>query len=334
MKDLRGINQGLIDAFKKSKLYDLVKENSKDVFFCIRNNAIGLYYNADRIAMVSLNCKGELHCKINAYYKTGVHGEGETTLTSDELCKQFGTIKKNSDNRSGSKKTKTSSSDRCADDSTRSASLDEKRAQQALVYANNTNSQSKWICIDIEYKQSTKVQSGKKKPFTGRFDIIAISKEKPHRIAIIELKYNGKAIGGDSGVVKHLKDFYNFNDRQCIENLKNEIKVVLSNLSALSFTEMLPVINDIEKDFSEKIEFYMICLYDTKESTRGTVGGYLFKEPQPEWGTKRVSQKNAEEALSPDEYAILKNVKFLFKRVSGPLQTGIDDILDVDSYEN
>ena len=76
----------------------------------------------------------------------------------------------------------------------------------------------------------------------------------------------------------------------------------------------------------------MIFLYDTIESPRGTVGGYLFNEIHPEWGTKRVSTKNAEKEL-PLGSDILKKVNFLFKRVSGPTDLDIDDILDINNYE-
>lgn len=308
MKNLRGVNAKLISAFKSSKLYKLIKENPSEVLACIRNNAIGIYYNADRVAMVSLDRKGKLKCTINDYYLNGIKNEkANRAYTPDEIYNSFKDIKSNSDKRS----------------------TFEKKAQQALVYSNNANPQSKWICLDIEYRQSTKVQTGIKDQFTGRFDIIAISKAKPHRIAIIELKYNNDAIGGDSGVVKHLKDFQNFNNKLCIDNLKKEIQIVLGNLTDLGLSDNLPNIIDLKKDFIDKVEFYMICLYDTKESPCGTVGGYLFKRIHPEWGTKRVSKKNAE-ASGCD---ILNKVKFLFKKVSGPTALDIDDILSCDKYK-
>ncbi|MDE5574160.1 MAG: hypothetical protein K2I87_00425 [Bacteroidales bacterium] len=314
MKDLRGVNAKLISAFKSSKLYKLVKENPREVLACIRNNAIGIYYNADRVAMASFDRKGKLKCTINNYYLNGRKNEkANRVYTPDEIYNSFNVIKNNSDKRSTL----------------------EKKAQQALVYSNNANPQSKWICLDIEYRQSTKVQVGikEKDQFTGRFDIIAISETKPHRIAIIELKYNGGAIRGKSGVVKHLKDFYNFNNELCIDNLKKEIQTVLGNLTELGLSDNLPNILDPQKDFIEEVEFYMICLYDTKNSPRGTVGGYLFKEKRPEWGTKRVSKKNAENEL-PAGCDILNKVKFLFKRVHGPVNLDIDDILDISNYEN
>lgn len=219
MQNLRGINSNLLLAFKSSKIYKLIQENPTDVLACIRNNAIGIYYNADRIAMVSLGRNGKLKCSTNNYYLNGVsNSEAAKTFLPDEIYDSFELIKTNSDSRSTL----------------------EKKAQQALIYANNANPKSNWICVDIEYKQSTKIQTGVTDKFTGRFDILAISKAKPHRIAVIELKYNGGAIGGEAGVVKHLKDFQCFNNIYCIDNLKKELKNMLNNLGELELLDNPP----------------------------------------------------------------------------------------------
>lgn len=207
MNNLRGINNSLLTAFKASVLYPLVRNNPKEFLCCIRNNAIGIYYNADRVAMVTLNKKGKLCCKTSSYYlsdycKTKSRSSeksSEITLTPEDIVKNIETIKANSELRS----------------------TPEKKAQQALVYANNSNPNSEWICIDIEYRQSTKVQDGGM--FHGRFDIIVVSKSAKHRVAIIELKYNHDALGGTAGVVKHVEDFYLFNNWSvCYSNLKRK----------------------------------------------------------------------------------------------------------------
>lgn len=321
MKHLRGINNRLIEAFKSSPLYPLTKESSSHFFTCIRDNAIGIYYYADRIAMVKLRDGGNLSCEISSYYLsdcylTGNHEKSSTVRRSPEqIVAQIEVIKKNSDKRS----------------------TPEKKAQQTLVSINNANPNSKWFCFDIEYRQSTTVQ--KEGAFTGRFDILAVSKNAPHRIAIIELKYNSSAIGGKSGVVKHLNDFITFNkSASCQQNLKTEIGTILGNLRSLGFD--VPKSSDSGNlKFASGIpEYYVICLYDTKGSPRGTVGGYLFKEPRKHWGTQRKSKNNAMAVLGP-EYDIESSecpikVKFLFKRVDSPGFTGITDLLDHTQYED
>ena len=42
------------------------------------------------------------------------------------------------------------------------------------------------------------------------FDIIALSKEKPHRVALIELKYGKKALGGKVVYTSMYQIFINF----------------------------------------------------------------------------------------------------------------------------
>lgn len=324
MNNLRGINQKLLTAFKNSVLYGLPKDNSKEFLCCIRNNAIGLYYNADRVAMVTLNKKGNLRCKLSSYYlsdhylkKGKRRSSSEVEVSPEEILRNIEIIKANSEVRS----------------------TPEKKAQQAIIHANNSNPNSNWICVDIEYRQSTKVQRDGK--FSGRFDIIAISKTVPHQVAIIELKYNNKAIGGDSGVVKHLEDFYLFQQSSyCYTNLKEEIAECVQNLIELGLLPIDSNISDSTDSFSSKPEFFMICLYDSVRSTKGTVGGYLFDELRKGWDTRKVSEKNAMRILDrkyndifdieSEECAI--EVKFLFKKVRDSLSPDINDILNINEY--
>lgn len=63
---LRGINEKLATKFKESSLCTLVKED-KDLLACIRNNAIGIYHHADKVAMVHCNREGELVCDVNDF---------------------------------------------------------------------------------------------------------------------------------------------------------------------------------------------------------------------------------------------------------------------------
>ena len=69
---LRGINEKLAKKFKESSLCPLVKED-KGLLTCIRNNAIGIYHLADKVAMVHCNREGELVCDVNDFYVSGKH---------------------------------------------------------------------------------------------------------------------------------------------------------------------------------------------------------------------------------------------------------------------
>lgn len=316
MNNLRGIgeNLNLIEKFKQSKLYELLKANKNEFLTCIRDNEIAVYYNSDRVAKVYLS-RGQLKCKINTYYMND-SCQTETDTKSNEKVYRIEDIVSNID------KIKRNSDKRCTP---------EKKAQQAIVSANNANPNSEWFCFDIEYRQSQKVQQ--KDFFTGRFDILAISKKSPHRLAVIELKYNTNSIDGKSGIVKHINDFKIFTDSEkCILNLKNEARHIIADMKSLD----LPSIH-LEYDQIEDPKFYVICLYDTEESSRGTVGAYLFNYKKKNWGIKRVSKLNVMDILG-EEYDIESpncpiKLSFLFKQVKSPIDLGITDILNAEQYD-
>lgn len=317
LSGLRHISDTLVRKYKESKLYTLVAED-ESMLACIRNNAIGIYYNSDRVAMVRLK-DNNLSCEINSYYlsdyyTTGDRVQSENKHVSPEyISSNIDTIKNNSTKRE----------------------TPEKKAQQYLVHQNNSSEESSWYCFDIEYRQTTSKQRDEPK-FDGRFDILAVSKSSPHRIAIIELKYGDGAIGGKSGIVKHLKDFKNFsNSDSCKENLQREIPAILQNLKSIGYNIPVEMDNSSFR-YENKIEFYVICLYED-ESPKGTVGGYLFNKIRPEWGTKRVSHNNA---MDVDELKIDVespkcpiDIKFLFKKVTAPTGFTITDILDNAQYD-
>ena len=320
MENLRGIDPklDLIDKFKNSSLYKKIKENKDEYLLCIRNNYIGIYYNSDRIAKVYVSRK-ELKAVINDYYLS-VHREtqkrekgSEKRVTLEKIEERIETIKKNSDERYKSSK--------------------EKNAQQMLVMANNTNPTSKWFCFDIEYEQS--IRNQQKNHFVGRTDILAISKESPHRLAMIELKYNKGAVGKKSGIVEHIEDFETFaKSESCVSNLKKEVKNIITDMKSLEID--IPQF-DLDYNNINDPEFYFICLYDTPQSPRGTVGGHLFNCKRNNWQTKRISEYNLMKKRGK-EYDIESltcpiKVKFLFKKVESPKNLGITDILDINQYD-
>ena len=132
---------------------------------------------------------------------------------------------------------------------------------------------------------------------------------------------------------KHIEDFDTFNDESnnCVSNLKEEVKNIITDLESLGI-DMLSL--DIDYNNIENPEFYIICLYDTKESPRGTIGGYLFDSKREHWQTKRISKHN----IMSKKYDIESptcpiKVKFLFKKVESPKNLGITDILDINQYD-
>ncbi len=280
-KTTRGIDKDFAEAFNKSELYKLYEKHKDELFIGVRNNYLNLYYNCDSIAKVEYKkTNEEIICEIDKYYLDGKHytGKGKRCkVEPNQICEQYEKIKGNSNNK-------------------KSENL-EKKAQSKLVILNNQNKKSNWFCIDVEYVKAFDNQLEKdESEFNGRFDIIALSKEKPHRTALIELKYGNNAIGGNSGIYKHIEDFSKFCQKGFFgEHLKHEIIDIIKSQIKLGIEVPfeLPKLNSI---LSEP-EFYFITLDNNPEKAgastpKQTMGGYLFKDKR--WKSKKFSQKLVE----------------------------------------
>ena len=276
-KITRGIDSDFAEAFKKCELYELYENHKDELIIGVRNDYLNLYYNCDSIAKIEYKkTEKKIVCEINKYYLDGKHYTGYTVkekrirIEPSQIIEQYETIKANSDKK---------------------ATL-EKKAQSKLVLLNNENQESKWFCIDIEYvKQFNDMAEKKEANLNGRFDIIALSKEKPHRTALIELKYGSGAIGGKCGIYKHISDFSEFCRKGFFEShLKQEIINIVKSQIALG-VEVPFELPEISTLLSEP-EFYFITLDNNPEKTgasapKQTMAGYLFKEKR--WDCKRLS---------------------------------------------
>ena len=159
------IDEDFAEAFKDSKFYtDIFDNHRNEIIIGVRDSSINLYYNCDSIASIGVG--NPKQCRIDNYYTD----REKEYLTEDEIVHYYDRIRANSDRRNKF----------------------EKQAQERLFIDNNNNTASEWYCIDVEYTKSLK---GKECAEDWRFDIIAISKEKPFRVALIELKYGFTAIG-------------------------------------------------------------------------------------------------------------------------------------------
>jgi len=278
-KITRGISKAFAKAFAKTDLYKHFLKNKNELILGIRNNYLNLYYNCDSIAKIKY-IRGNIICEIDKYYLDGRHykskdKEKHFQIQPNEIIEQYSNIKNYSEIKISS----------------------EKKAQSKLVILNNQNPNSKWFCLDIEYVKAFDNNREKEKAnFKARFDIIAISKSKPHKVALIELKYGKKAIGGKSGIYKHIDDFIKFIYKNYFEqHLKQEIVEILKSWKniGIDIPFELPNLKDISKPY-----FYFVTLdnnaYTKKSSTpKQTMAGYLFKDYR--WGCKRLSKKNCVE---------------------------------------
>lgn len=314
-KITRGISKDFAEAFKQSELYKLYKEHKDELFIGVRNNYLNLYYNCDRIAKIEYKKRDEkIDCEIDKYYLDGNHynskdKEKRYKIEEKEICKQYEVIKKYSNDKA----------------------TPEKKAQSKLVLLNNENLDSNWFCIDIEYVKSFNNRAEKKEAdFNSRFDIIALSKMKPHKIALIELKYGSGAIGGKSGIYKHIEDFTKFCEKGYFEGqLKQEIIEIVKSQKELGIA--VPFESPEESDILTP-EFYFITLDNNAEkenasTPKQTMAGYLFNDKR--WGCKKLSTKDSVEKMFGD---ITKKDNKFFATFLFSIATleniGITDIID------
>jgi len=322
---LRGLDDDeFADAFKKSELYQLYEAHKDELFLGVRNNYLNLYYNCDSIARITYKKEEKsIVCEIDRYYLDGNphkdKGKKAKNLQPGEICKEYEKIKKYSNKRN----------------------KEEKKAQSILIINNNKNKSSNWFCIDIEYAKSYENKAEKEEAdCSPRFDIIAISKKSPHKAALIELKYGNKAIGGKSGIYKHIEDDIKFCKKGFFESqLKQEIVNIIKSLNKLDV--------DIPLDISSKEfpillapEFYFITLNnnaknDKASTPKQSMGGYLFNKKDNRWKSVRF-KGNGKSILSEYGDVTKKSSEFyatfLFSKQTLDKIT-INDIIDGDYDE-
>ena len=315
MKNRDSFRGTLIDKsfgklFQESRFYkDIYSKHKNEVIIGVRDSYINLYYNCGSIAKIEVSTPKV--CVIDPYYTNGK----ENTLSGDMMVQYYETIKEKSDSR---KKY-------------------EKQAQQKLFMDNNNNPSSNWFCIDVEY---TKSLEGKEVPEDWRFDIIAISKLPPFRVALIELKYGSGAMKEPSGIRTHVKDFYSFYKNNTFEMLKPEIISIINGLSHLG-VNVPNSLKDIScEDIAQEPEFYFITLNNNPDpkhpssnnTPKKTMSGYLFRDKR--WGCKKVSSLIKKEGDYFDITEHCKSFKpvFLFSNSILP-DLRIQDILNKEYYD-
>lgn len=311
-KITRGINKNFADAFKQSELYMLYVDHKDELFIGVRNNYLNLYYNCDSIAKVEYK-QGEIICEVDKYYLDGNHYKGRNKtkkINASEIYKNYQTIKANSNGKA----------------------TDEKKSQSKLVLLNNNNIFSKWYCFDVEWVKSFENQQQKSEAkFNGRFDIMAISKQKPHKVALIELKYGSGAIGGESGIFKHIEDFKKYKDKNYFN--KQEVYDIIESQKILEIDIPEELENLQIKDI-EGYKFYVITLNNNPEkgsTPKQTMSGYLFNDKR--WNCKRISTKTVQKNFGDvTDNSNLLHVNFLFSTQTLASLT-INDILESGDYE-
>mgnify|MGYP005856649477 CR=1 FL=1 len=313
-KITRRISKEFAEKFRNCKLNNLYKKHRDELLIGVRSNYLNLYFNCDSIAKIEYK-QGKVICEIDKYYLDGNHYKGsdkKKKIDPSEICKNYQTIKANSN----------------------SKATDEKKLQSKLVLLNNDNNDSKWYCFDVEWVKAFENQQQKDdEKFNGRFDIIAISKKQPHRVAFIELKYGSGAIGGKSGIYKHIEDFKKYYDKSYFD--KQEICDIIESQKMLGI-ELPNELKNLQTKEIRGYEFYVITLNNNLEKENGstpkqTMSGYLFNDKR--WGCKRLSKKTVQTNFGDvTDKTNIPHVNFLFSTQTLDNLTINDIIEDVD-YE-
>jgi len=313
-KITRGIGKEFAEEFKKCKLYKLYQRHRDEIFIGVRNNYLNLYYNCDSIAKVEYK-PGKITCEIDKYYLDGKHYTGRDKrkkIDPSDICNNYKVIKANSNNKA----------------------TDEKKSQSKLVLLNNNNNDSKWHCFDVEWVKAFENQRQKDDAkFNGRFDIIAISKEKPHKVALIELKYGSGAIGGKSGIYKHIDDFKKYQDKSYFD--KEEVKDIIESQKMLGIN-IPDELTNLQIEDIGGYKFYVITLNNNAEKENGstpeqTMAGYLFNDKR--WKCKMKSERTVQKSfgdVTDKKNAI--HVNFLFSTQTLK-NLKINDLLEHSDYE-
>lgn len=334
MKIGRGLEDDLVKKFKNSEWLKFFKRHEKDgLFLGIRNNYVNIYYKCASIIKINLM---EETGKIAKRYLDQKNDSGYIKISSQNLEKNYTDIKNNIDKIQIKK--------------------NEKTAQQKLIMNNNSNPESEWFCVDLEYV----LQLNGKKSEYGRFDIIAITKKAPYKVALIELKATSGAIGGvsenfrrflekngsgiginllqqkgslrgvgslGSGILGHAYDYVNYLNTDFYEKyLKKEIINIIKNYRELDIIDKSVFVDINEDKISELPEIYFLTINNEKDRLRKTMYNYLCNK------NKNASKYNLEKIfdINLTEQNSCFNPIFLFSEDNGD---NIHDILKPALYK-
>lgn len=162
---------------------------------------------------------------------------------------------------------------------------------------------------------------------------MAISKTKPHKVALIELKYGNGAIGGKSGIYKHSEDFKKYQDNKYFD--KQEVCQIINSQELLGI-DLPDSLKNLKMNDIDGYEFYVITLNNNLEKLNGstpkqTMSGYLFNDKR--WNCRKLSTKRVQTKFGDvTDKSNPLHVNFLFSTQTNNNLT-INDIIEHSEYE-
>jgi len=243
---------GIISSVKKDDTLD----------FQIRENEIHIYYRGGRILGLKADSGGYIasfddgYCK-GSRYKDRLAHLPKHIASEEESSKwvlAFPELKQTVDNYLATEKEK-----------------NEREFQQLVVRENNTTNISNntdYFILDIEY--TSKGQTAK-----GRYDMVALawptSKRKSSKadLAFIEMKFGENALGGNSGILEHIRDMNDFlGADKNLSQIQKEMAIVFKQKRELGLIKSIRHnSNEIEK-FSNNMPDFILLIAGHSPNSR------------------------------------------------------------------
>lgn len=247
----------------------------KDMFLCIRDNYLNIYYKGENLAKIYMRDKDAVF-EVHKRY-LGIDVNGYQRLTWKQHSNSLDQIKENI--------------------ISKATHAYEKMCQQEMIYSSN-NKGGQWYYIDMEYPIAGAP--------LGRFDMIAVKREPDqngkHLVALVELKIGTSSYSGmdnklyaayeniyrdvkenslyhyqtrnryakfGSGLAGHLCNFMRYLNTNYYEELKKQIVYqvdILKELEILEEKDSITKITSVDM-LSEQPEVYFVSVSHLKDFT-------------------------------------------------------------------
>ena len=344
----RGLNEGVINTIKSNeKIMGYLKDiESKKIFVGIRNDYFNLYYKGASVAKIEIkNINKKKERIVGTISKKYIFDNNEEENKYPYVEKaieeiDFDGIIQGIDKYIQDEKNKKKSNDKNV----------EKECQQNLIMANNsTESNSEWFCIDMEYvmeRESSKI------PNYGRFDIVAVSKNRDidsgkYKVALIELKVGTGSFEGTSenlkklieekgvskgvisvgydkklgsGILGHFSDYVRYleDSTNGYEKLIGEICMILKNYQEL---ELLPescsIIKDIKNlDFESKPSVVFLTYSGEKQNVDDVKNSFKRYMLNKKVSGHECSKFNVQDMWDEKGKEYISKFKYVFRKGS------------------
>jgi len=274
----RGLEQQIIDFInnndKAEGLRGIFREAKKGLY---RDNPLLICFRKkDKKDNIDIYYKGRTTINVNIN-KNGLNAHVSEEYTRDELknsnvkiVEKFKTV-----NRISNEDISIQTVDKMAKISRGKV---EREVQQYIIMRNNENENSDWYCVDMEYETNK----------YGKFDIIAVSKEKncngKYELAVIELKVGNGAMGTST---KDMREWINSGSR-LLENVSEWSKINGSGITGhfskfIGFLTDEPKVEELKNDVLKIIETYYktsLCDVNVKNLYEAGKETIIFDEPK------------------------------------------------------